>query len=471
MANLSEITKQVIKLTNRLNEIDSGAKKTSDFQEITDPDGYVRLEVSGKSKKILASNFGGSMSDAKVKEAYENNANTNEFNDAEKLKLNGLKAKFIDGMDSNNAIYLDGKVGVGLISPTEDLEVSGNIKASDTAILGRNDSNTDGSPKPFIKVITGRWNTQDMDKVSAGSIYQDRGNLYYNNGGSVGNGYTSSGSIRTNKRQSITGLGLDGLVDIQGGVNFNELLSPDSFGYTSLIKLGYTYGKTLAQRGCTNVHPNTYSGVVFNFKANVAYAPQVQVWFDNKGQIFTRGAGSYSNTRIQQFVSEGVWRDISLYNGWVNLDSETRNIAQYKVEGKTVTLRGNISGGLQNQVIGVIGERHPDYGSNSYGEFHKTIPKKATRRVVTDDLGVAIIEIVPQEILPVLNETPSTAHGDTAGIIYKQDTLNGDGVVVNSQNVLLLSDNTTRIVKGRTKIIMLTNNNTNIDISLKYDTD
>jgi hypothetical protein len=199
----------------------------------------------------------GDMSDAEIKTAYENNANTNAFTDAEQTKLTGIEA-LADVTDATNV------AAAGAVMNTGDETIAG-IKTFSSTISGSIDGNA-------ATVTNGLYTTSgigDLSDVSTSGIGDD--NVLVSDGSgnftpkSTFEAFLSSAAqYNTDIDGPLPGTGAD--INGDGIVNTQDLLAfLASFG-TNVDLDGYvkalftTDGSYVDLQSGNTLTPGTYNG-------------------------------------------------------------------------------------------------------------------------------------------------------------------------------------------------------------------
>lgn len=176
--------------------------------------------------------------------------------------------------------------------------------------------------------------------TNSGDIFMKGGNLYIDGvsngdgtGFSYGNTGTNTPGVGVHLR-SLTGLGLDQAWGYFSSYNTNYLLSnlvdETKFGVTSLAYTGYHYFNPMLQNGVLDAHPDMHEGAVFTVKS-------MQLLFDIKGQIFTKGNSTGGSWK--KFVNSDNAKSYTpaLVNT-LNVTSNTRTNAHYSRIGDLITV-------------------------------------------------------------------------------------------------------------------------------------
>jgi microcystin-dependent protein len=148
----------------------------------------------------------------------------------------------------NNIFYTIGNIGVGTTNPSQKLDVNGTVKA--TTFQG------DGSLLTGLPVTSSQWSTT--------------GTTVYYNGGSVGIGTSSTGSLklRVNGNTSINGtLGVDSLTSLYGGVSIQN--NSDLYGSFTINSLNTT--ASLSLTGANTYNENISFFTKSALSRNTAY--------------------------------------------------------------------------------------------------------------------------------------------------------------------------------------------------------
>jgi len=158
------------------------------------------------------------------------------------------KNKFVDGSDPVNAIFVAGNVGVGTDSPSEKLDVTGNIRSNELILSGAfkpgSDSGTTGqilqSSGPDAAPVWTNASSTGGGKFVDGSVSTDAVFV----GGNVGIGTDSPTS-----KLSVTGT-ISSTSDMVAGGNFStgNALRFFTNPQTEAAYIGYTNGSDLYYR-------------------------------------------------------------------------------------------------------------------------------------------------------------------------------------------------------------------------------
>ena len=223
--------------------------------------------------------------------------------------------KFVDGSNSADAVFVAGNVGVGTDSPSEKLDVTGNIRSNELILSGAfkpgSDSGTTGqilqSSGPDAAPVWTNASSTSGGKFVDGSVSTDAVFV----GGNVGIGTDSPTS-----KLSVTGT-ISSTSDMVAGGNFStgNALRFFTNPQTEAAYIGYTNGSNLYYRTHGGRDHNFTGGNMVLEKdlrvANTAYATQFNATSDErlKKNINSLDSGLEELLRVQTKTYN--WKDES----------------------------------------------------------------------------------------------------------------------------------------------------------------
>ena len=223
--------------------------------------------------------------------------------------------KFVDGSNSADAVFVGGNVGVGTDSPSEKLDVTGNIRSNELILSGAfkpgSDSGTTGqilqSSGPDAAPVWTNASSTSGGKFVDGSVSTDAVFV----GGNVGIGTDSPTS-----KLSVTGT-ISSTSDMVAGGNFStgNALRFFTNPQTEAAYIGYTNGSNLYYRTHGGRDHNFTGGNMVLEKdlrvANTAYATQFNATSDErlKKNINSLDSGLEELLRVQTKTYN--WKDES----------------------------------------------------------------------------------------------------------------------------------------------------------------